>query len=205
MGVIKGGVIVTGFIAPTDDTDVYATHDSVYGKGGFREVSTIAERDAITINRRREGMLVAVSGDTIYQLYGGIQNTNWAPLKTGSTGGTATSYTYEIAGSIFGKPRANDVVMRFVCASRIQFTVNLKDSQARCDVNATVPVEFQIQVNGGKIGTMTFSPTASDPRYATFLSLTTVLFPRDELTVVAPNFQDTTLENLEWTLVGQTI
>jgi len=38
MALISGAVIVTGTIAPTDTDDVYATHDSKYGKGGYREV-----------------------------------------------------------------------------------------------------------------------------------------------------------------------
>jgi hypothetical protein len=58
MALITGAVNVTGTLAPTDTTDVYATHDSVYGKGGYREVIDLTARDSITVARRSDGMLV---------------------------------------------------------------------------------------------------------------------------------------------------
>lgn len=81
MAQIPGSVRVTGFIAPSDSQDVYASHDSFYGKGGFREVETLLERDAITAERRRQGMLCFVK-DTkkIYQLLNGIENVDWEEL-----------------------------------------------------------------------------------------------------------------------------
>ncbi len=60
MAQIPGSVRVGGFIAPTDSTDTYATHDSAYGRGGHKEVETIAERDAIPEARRKAGMTVFV-------------------------------------------------------------------------------------------------------------------------------------------------
>jgi len=83
MSKIKGSVNVTGPIAPVDTTDVYPTHNSEYGKGGYREVDTILQRDAITPERRKMGMLVNVAEeDTIYKLVGGILNSNWTSLAT---------------------------------------------------------------------------------------------------------------------------
>jgi len=77
MATIPGGVRVTGFISPTDTTDVYSTHDSLYGKGGYKEVADLTERDAITDERRRIGMQVYVSSsDTFYYLSGSILNTD---------------------------------------------------------------------------------------------------------------------------------
>lgn len=82
MAFISGAVNVTGTLAPTDTDDVYATHDSTYGKGGYREVATIAERDAITALRRTPGMLVYVQDlDIIYKLDNGLDNTNWVEFK----------------------------------------------------------------------------------------------------------------------------
>ena len=38
-------------IVPGTDEDKYPTHYSKYGKGGFKCVRTIVERDAIPVNR----------------------------------------------------------------------------------------------------------------------------------------------------------
>ena len=89
MASIPGSVRVGGFIAPSDTIDTYATHDSLYGRGGLKEVSSTEERDAIPADRRREGMIVYVGGvvQANYQLIGGIDNANWAVLEAGGGGG----------------------------------------------------------------------------------------------------------------------
>jgi len=58
------GTVVAATLVPTDSNDTFATHDSHYGKGGWREVATIQDRDAIPSQRRRAGMLVYVITDT---------------------------------------------------------------------------------------------------------------------------------------------
>lgn len=73
-----GGVIISGYISPTDTTDTYATHKEELGQGGYRTVDSIMERDSITLERRKVGMLVYISGtNKLYRLEGGIANTNW--------------------------------------------------------------------------------------------------------------------------------
>ena len=85
MALITGAVNVTGTLAPTDTNDIYATHDSVYGKGGYREVADLQSRDAITIARRSDGMLVYVqSEDKIFKLENGLENTNWVEFNVNS-------------------------------------------------------------------------------------------------------------------------
>ena len=84
MAIIPGTVPVAGMIAPTDTADTYPTHDSIYGKGGYVEVADIASRDVITVERRREGMMVYVASDqNTYQLVGGIANANWQLFVVG--------------------------------------------------------------------------------------------------------------------------
>ena len=85
-----GGVQVTGFIAPSDTTDVYPTHDSKFGLGGLHEVLDHTERDAIPAARRREGMLVYTANDQlVWQLVVGITNANWSVFGgSGVTGAT---------------------------------------------------------------------------------------------------------------------
>ena len=78
MAKISGGIPVTGFVSPTDDTDTFATHSEEYGKGGYKSVANSAERQAITFERRKEGMLVKQLDTGIFwALQGGIENTNW--------------------------------------------------------------------------------------------------------------------------------
>lgn len=49
------GTNVASTIAPFTTDDQFPTHDAIYGKGGQREVATIAERDAIPLARLTEG------------------------------------------------------------------------------------------------------------------------------------------------------
>lgn len=58
------GTNVTSCIVPCTDEDNYATHDSTYGKGGWREVRTIEERNAIPLERRKLGMAVYVTQES---------------------------------------------------------------------------------------------------------------------------------------------
>lgn len=71
-GAIIPGTNVASPIAPFTDLDDYPTHLAQYGKGGYRTVSCIAERNAIPELRREEGMLVwVVSEEKLYQLRNG--------------------------------------------------------------------------------------------------------------------------------------
>lgn len=85
------GLNITGTIVPCDAADTYATHDSQYGKGGWREVNTIAERNAIPAERRRIGMVVFVKEDfTNYQLKGTATNDGWVVFGSSDADGQLT-------------------------------------------------------------------------------------------------------------------
>jgi hypothetical protein len=78
MAPIPGSVRFTGFIAPSDSTDVYPTQSEVYNLGGFRAVANAAGRTAITAERRKEGMMVyQLDTDEYWTLIGGIADGNW--------------------------------------------------------------------------------------------------------------------------------
>jgi hypothetical protein len=55
------GTNVLAPVVPFDTTDAHASHEARYGKGGYRSVADIAERDAIPQLRREVGMLVWVT------------------------------------------------------------------------------------------------------------------------------------------------
>jgi hypothetical protein len=68
------GVRVTGPIVPTDTSDVYATHEAQYGKGGYHEVANAAALAALAllIDRLEIGMLVKqVDIDSFFTWNGG--------------------------------------------------------------------------------------------------------------------------------------
>jgi hypothetical protein len=54
------GTNVLAPVVPFDTTDAHASHEARYGRGGYRSVADIAERDAIPTLRREAGMLVWV-------------------------------------------------------------------------------------------------------------------------------------------------
>lgn len=69
------GTQVSAIVVPFTDADKYATHDAKYGKGGFRSVSTIADRDAIPVERKTEGMIVRVTANGLNYEW---KNNAWA-------------------------------------------------------------------------------------------------------------------------------
>jgi hypothetical protein len=66
MSIIPGSIPVTGFIAPTDTSDDYAVTDAIYGIDGLRNVADYTERNNISIERRRAGMVVGTINDGKY-------------------------------------------------------------------------------------------------------------------------------------------
>ena len=60
--------------------------DSNDVKGGFYQADSITERNSIPTERRKEGMFCWVSTlKIVYQLVGGIENSNWTEFKSGSS------------------------------------------------------------------------------------------------------------------------
>ena len=96
------GTHVIAPIVTPDSNDKFPTHINSMGQGGFKAVQTLAERDAIPMERRENGMLCAVlENDTLYQLKGGIDNAFWTIFATGAGGATtATDLPYTPTGNM---------------------------------------------------------------------------------------------------------
>lgn len=60
MGKDLKGFSIPAMITPFHEDDTYPTHEDTYGKGGYRSVSTIAERDAIPDERLKNGCKIYV-------------------------------------------------------------------------------------------------------------------------------------------------
>ena len=82
------GTNLSAPIVPFTDHDEFPTHYAKYGKGGYRTVQNIEERDSIPSERLEEGMLVWVivdpSGKHLYQL---LEN-QWV-VPTFNSGGSS--------------------------------------------------------------------------------------------------------------------
>lgn len=76
------GTQVAAIVVPFTDADKYATHDAEYGKGGFRSVSTIADRDAIPVERKTEGMIVRVTENGLNYEWKNNAWAEWLPKGT---------------------------------------------------------------------------------------------------------------------------
>lgn len=81
------GTNVYAPIVPGTEEDTYATHDSRYGKGGYRETDTIEERDNIPLARLRKGCICYVAEDDKEYKWTGI---SWVERPSGSGGGSVT-------------------------------------------------------------------------------------------------------------------
>lgn len=114
---IKGTNIASA-ITPFTTDDSYPTHYAKYGCGGWREVDTIAERDAIPEKRRSVGMVVAVQEDgKNYQLQA---DSTWKEFGAGSSGGAtseqaittlATSGTINLVDNTFNRVTVEGAVV----------------------------------------------------------------------------------------------
>ena len=80
------GTNVLAPVVPFDTTDSHASHEARYGKGGYRSVADLTERDAIPALRREAGMLVLTMSDGVtWRLAGNL--TSWTDYSvTGPVG-----------------------------------------------------------------------------------------------------------------------
>jgi len=91
MAKIPSTIPLSGAIAPTDDQDEFAVTIDTYNRGGHRTVATINDRNIITLDRKKEGMLVFVESDGVtYQLINGF----WE-VFAGSSGAGDKHETHE--------------------------------------------------------------------------------------------------------------
>lgn len=85
MANISGTNLAAG-IAPFTTDDIYPTHYSRYGHGGWHEVATLADLDLIPLPRRTEGMAVHVNdiGKTYILSKKADGTLYWKEMQTGT-------------------------------------------------------------------------------------------------------------------------
>lgn len=89
------GTNVAASIVPFTTEDTYATHESIYGKGGWHEKATIEDRNAIPLKRRSLGMAVYVLSECkLFILEKTLTDDGWVEK---SFGGGSSSADIELA------------------------------------------------------------------------------------------------------------
>jgi hypothetical protein len=96
------GTNVLAPVVPFDTTDTHASHEARYGKGGYRSVADVTERDAIPQLRREAGMLVCVLTDNkVWRLGDNLTtwtefavSSDWATLSGKPSTFTPSSHTH---------------------------------------------------------------------------------------------------------------
>ena len=173
MAAIPGSVPITGFVAPTDSLDTFASHDEAYGRGGYRTVANLIERDAISADRRKVGMLVNVAG-TMYQLGAGLANTDWAEVTLGGGSSTATNVISLEAGENLTLGAPVKVVLNKVYtahASTDPLVIGLARDNVSVGLVASVQTSGNILLGGLTpgvpyfVGEGTITPTAPSSGY----------------------------------------
>jgi len=150
MAAIPGSVRMGGFIAPSDDTDSYATQDEFWNRGGYRSVADTAARLAITADRRKLGMLVKqIDTGAFWTLTGGILDANWAVQPMGG-GGTYTNATpVQVAhggvgvGDTFAATPVSDmfdaILYPYIAPTFTALMVDARDPSVLLEVGEAIP------------------------------------------------------------------
>lgn len=200
MAQIPGSVPLTGKVAPTDTTDTFATHIDIYGEGGYMTVANQAERDAITTERRKQGMAVFQnSTNEMYILQGGVANTNWTLFSGGSgagnlqdtmdLGSTATGLTTDVDITTSG-----DMSLNFGSTPTDQFNLiggNISvQSGYGIDIDSTagdITLSGSNLIVGGIVGTPSIGDVLSASDASGTLTWTTLPSSADNMQNVFDN------------------
>lgn len=125
------------------------------------------------------------------------------PTTPGTPAPVVTSFTlpYDIVIPIFGKPKADDIIFRFKTPRVFTIPANFAGSIAHASTPATTKSDFIVQVNGTVIMKITFNP-GSNTGVFSMTSEKITLNVGDVMLIVAPQQQDATLEQLDFSILA---
>ncbi len=93
------GTIIAAEITSGDTVNTWSLGNLNFFQGGHKTAATIADRDAITTERRLEGMSCwVIATSQMFRLIGGIDNSNWALDSSGGGGGNGNTDVSARAG-----------------------------------------------------------------------------------------------------------
>lgn len=120
-----------------------------------------------------------------------------------NSGGTAVEFIaapYDIGTFCAGLPDSSELLLRFVATRAFTLPASLTGSQVKAATAATAAKDFDVQKNGGSIGTISFAASGAT---ATFTFASAVTFSAgDVLAIIAPASADATLADISFTLAG---
>ena len=161
-GVLLLGTNVSDPILPWTAADEYATHYAKYGKGGYRSVSNISERNAIPALRREEGMLVwVISENKLYQLRNGY----WIAANLGGNS-SGEPGTTPIDG---GGCNCEELESRIAALEAILLAQQQEEYERQLDNSSHTVTVSGLQPSGSKyevgteVGTLSFNYGLSGP------------------------------------------
>lgn len=100
-----------------------------------------------------------------------------------------------------GAPTASQIMLHHVLLRQVIFSPAFAGSIGKAGVAATAQTDFDIQKNGGSVGTMRFAAAGTS---ASFIAASqTTLAAGDLLKVLAPASPDATLADLTFMLAGR--
>lgn len=161
------GTVVAAKITTGDTVNTYAIGDCNEMQGTVHSVADATARDAITSDRRREGMLCyQIDNEKTYQLVGGTANTDWVEYSASPSGGGFSIYQVAV-----GPSETYTTVGAAVTAGYTRILL-LGDTTETGDI--ALPDDFLIQGIGKEsvnINMGTYQFTVSSTENFTFLDL----------------------------------
>jgi hypothetical protein len=107
---------------------------------------------------------------------------------------------YDIAGSTIGRPANGATIARFVAVRNFSLPASLTGSYCKASTASTASASLTISKNGISAGSMAFAASGT---VATFTFASSVSFVAgDILTITAPATADSTLGDIQFTLMG---
>lgn len=177
------------YIVPSGATDSWAGHsfEVAYYSGGWQFLTP------------RIGWVAYVDDEDDYFRYSAGSPSGWDLFAPGSSGGVQP---YDIGINIPSQPDAGAIVARYVFPRTVTLPASLVGSYGHAATPAAAQADFDLRRNGTSFGTVRFA-AGSPGDVATFIAASQTIFSAgDELSIVAPATQDTTLAGVAITLVG---
>lgn len=160
------GTNVASPIAPFTSDDQFPTHDAIYGKGGQREVATIAERDAIPSARLTEGCTCYVAAtEKTYRW----KSNAWVD-DTPEIASDASDISYTPSGSSTQTTVAGALDSLNESVSGLESSVednagdiaDLQEGAVAVDVDTTTKVFAIKNINNVTVGSITLGTNATN-------------------------------------------
>lgn len=137
------GTQVVSHIIPTGN---FPTHIANFGRGGYKTVSSIEERDAIPVNRLTTGSIVYVANiDTEYRATVNNDLVSWQEVKNGVDENTLTSVAKLDSDGKVLESQSRAIIFRGYYVNETTFNSSTNSPHARLE-NA-----IYIDNNNGKI------------------------------------------------------